>query len=90
MNRYWLGANDRQAEGQWVWVDGTPLIFSKWAPGEPNDFNGVQDCSYAGRFDRLWDDVGCEIKQVGGISMGVRLVLHGSLPTSNNTVQVLL
>lgn len=33
----WLGASDADAEGQWKWVDGTPLNFSAWTPGQPNN-----------------------------------------------------
>jgi formylglycine-generating enzyme required for sulfatase activity len=32
----WLGLTDEAQEGAWRWIDGTPLAFSKWHPGEPN------------------------------------------------------
>ncbi|XP_078574753.1 uncharacterized protein LOC144861004 [Branchiostoma floridae x Branchiostoma japonicum] len=60
---YWMGLNDKQVERVWTWSDGTPISgcdFSYWAPGEPNDGHGRQDCgqlwSYAGF---KWDDVEC-------------------------------
>ena len=27
-----------EPSGGWFWVDGTPLTFSNWSPGEPNNF----------------------------------------------------
>ena len=31
---FWLGATDRDAEGQWTWVDGSPLDFVGWRKGK--------------------------------------------------------
>ena len=31
---YWLGANDRSAEGGYAWANKAPLAFLNWAPGE--------------------------------------------------------
>jgi hypothetical protein len=36
----WIGLNDVQNEGTFVWASGEPLIYTNWAPGEPNNFNG--------------------------------------------------
>jgi hypothetical protein len=36
----WLGLNDVQTEGTFLWVSGEPVTFTNWAPGEPNNFNG--------------------------------------------------
>lgn len=38
----WIGATDEAAEGIWRWVDGTPINFKAFPPGEPND-NGGED-----------------------------------------------
>ena len=34
------------SDGNFVWSDGTPLLSSSflWAPGEPNDRGGIEDC----------------------------------------------
>jgi hypothetical protein len=40
----WLGATDEQVEGQWVWVDGTPMRYSNWSPvgKQPNNKQGLE------------------------------------------------
>jgi hypothetical protein len=44
---YWLGlyqdinaANYSEPSGGWKWVDGSPLTYSNWNPGEPNNAEG--------------------------------------------------
>ncbi len=34
---YWIGLNDRAAEGQFVWASDEQVDFTYWAPGEPNN-----------------------------------------------------
>ncbi len=38
--RIWLGGNDLENEGTFVWVTGEPLDYTNWAPNEPNDQGG--------------------------------------------------
>ncbi len=37
LNEAWLGATDEVKEGEWVWVDGSPMTFKNWGPGQPNN-----------------------------------------------------
>ena len=44
-------------EGSWNWDrNRSPLTYSNWANGEPNNANGNQDCL---KFDGLWYDESC-------------------------------
>jgi hypothetical protein len=36
----WLGLSDASVEGTFAWVNGEPLTYIAWGPGEPNDLNG--------------------------------------------------
>merc|ERR1719277_245194 len=40
----WLGGHDLVTEGVWTWAfSGSPMTFTSWGPGEPND-RGDQNC----------------------------------------------
>ncbi|KAK6177468.1 hypothetical protein SNE40_015562 [Patella caerulea] len=41
---YWIGLNDIGEEGKMIWVDGSTLDTNVWAPGEPNNSYGSEDC----------------------------------------------
>ncbi|KAM9449859.1 C-type lectin domain family 4 member E-like [Clarias gariepinus] len=45
--RAWIGL-DRQVEGQWTWVDGTPESVGYWGSGEPNNLEGNEYCVLTG------------------------------------------
>ncbi|XP_056227452.1 CD209 antigen-like protein E [Seriola aureovittata] len=42
----WIGMTDREVEGTWIWVDGTPVDKDSllWAPGQPDGSSGGEDC----------------------------------------------
>ncbi|MEO1592302.1 MAG: Calx-beta domain-containing protein [Cyanobacteria bacterium J06632_22] len=55
--KFWIGLNDTQTEGQFRWVNGEPVTYTNWAPGEPNNFNGTQDFGVMNFGSTLqWDD----------------------------------
>ena len=39
----WLGGR-RHSGNNFVWSDGTPWDYNNWAPFEPNNSRGVEDC----------------------------------------------
>ena len=41
----WIGLNDRQSEGVWIWLDTDPLGFENWAPNEPANASDNHDCA---------------------------------------------
>uniref|UniRef100_UPI003AAD5B7C C-type lectin domain family 4 member E-like n=1 Tax=Centroberyx gerrardi TaxID=166262 RepID=UPI003AAD5B7C len=64
----WLGLTDREEEGNWTWVDGTPLRRPKsfWTVNQPHDGGiGVpreEDCGhlrYVVEHFIGWNDVNC-------------------------------
>jgi len=44
-NTVWIGGTDAALEGTWVWSpSGTPLSYTNWWSGEPNNVGGNEDC----------------------------------------------
>lgn len=58
---WYIGLDDAAVEGSFLWVDGSPVGFSGWAPGEPSNTGGIEDCAvlYAG--DGSWNDQQCNL-----------------------------
>jgi len=53
----WVGLNDIQTEGNFLWADGSSVTYTNWKPnGQPNNGNGVQHCV---QVTPTWDDVIC-------------------------------
>lgn len=56
----WIGANDRQLEGEMVWSGGASVDYATWAPGQPDDFQDEEDCVERREPDGLWNDAPCD------------------------------
>ena len=56
----YIGFNDIDNEGTWVWADGDTSTYTNWLPGEPNNNYGVgaQNCGWTW-YNGLVDDVWC-------------------------------
>ncbi|MDQ3143173.1 MAG: HYR domain-containing protein, partial [Bacteroidota bacterium] len=39
----WIGGSDELSEGRFLWNDGSNFSYSKWYPGQPNNFGGNED-----------------------------------------------
>ena len=57
---WWIGLDDIEEEGTFVWQDGTPTDYTAWANNEPNDSNG-EDCGHIANWaGGLWNDIPCK------------------------------
>lgn len=45
---FWIGFNDIEIEGNWVWSSGEMPGYENWCPGEPNDLNGEDAANMEG------------------------------------------
>ena len=55
-----FGANDIVDEGTFVNIDGTSLTFEQWYPGQPDNYDGVQHCTFTNYGQNgHWDDTDC-------------------------------
>ncbi|XP_006161116.1 C-type lectin domain family 17, member A isoform X2 [Tupaia chinensis] len=54
---FWLGLSDKDHEGDWRWLDGTPVTISFWDPQEPNNLND-EDCGSING-GGTWNDLSC-------------------------------
>jgi hypothetical protein len=56
----WIGANDRDVEGDWVWTDGYSVGYESWASGYPSS-SGSADCAITNNGGRRgdWVDTSC-------------------------------
>ena len=54
----WIGFNDIQQEGQWVWTDGSAVTYTNWNSGEPNNSGGAEDTAHTwGGGLSTWNDL---------------------------------
>jgi hypothetical protein len=54
----WIGASDALLEGTFVWTDGLPVTYERWANNEPNNFQNAEDCAIMNN-SGTWNDVPC-------------------------------
>ena len=61
--RVWIGLNDIDEEGTFIWTDGSPFDYAIWKPGEPNNYDsghGVfDDCGEIWTSIMSWNDRYC-------------------------------
>ena len=73
----WIGLQ-RQDDGSFQWVDGTPVVYNGWETGEPNDHKGIEDC--ANMYSALagspkggnWNDLPCDWEGTPGFACEIQ------------------
>lgn len=58
MYGYWIGLK-RSFSSTFSWEDKSPLTYTKWARGEPNNWIRNEDCVYMSTQDGTWFDSRC-------------------------------
>jgi hypothetical protein len=58
---WFIGLSDAASRGAFTWVDGGPLSFTAWLPGEPNDGGADEDCAEMDQVGGGWNDVPCSM-----------------------------
>ncbi|KAF7668435.1 hypothetical protein LDENG_00014620 [Lucifuga dentata] len=58
----WIGLNDKQMEGLFVWSDNSPVTFTSWEFGEPAVSADQEDCVLIRGEKGNWADRMCEEK----------------------------
>ncbi len=53
----WIGFNDIASEGSFVWYDQSPVVYTNWNGGEPNN-SGNEDCVQIYP-NGMWNDLNC-------------------------------
>ncbi|KAM4564306.1 type-2 ice-structuring protein-like isoform 2-T2 [Fundulus diaphanus] len=59
----WIGGSNAQETSIWLWSDGSPLHYTNWCHGEPNNGGNRQRClqmNYSG--EKCWDDQSCFVR----------------------------
>ncbi|XP_065145785.1 galactose-specific lectin nattectin-like [Paramisgurnus dabryanus] len=56
----WIGGQDAETEGQWLWSDGSQFDLTNWCSGQPDNYDGKEHCLEINfSNNRCWNDQPC-------------------------------
>ena len=55
-----IGGSDKDHEGSWTWIDGSPFEFTNWGEDEPSGDNTENCLEIVGAKNGVWNDVPCD------------------------------
>ena len=62
--KYWIGLSDLDKNDRFEWSDGTDFNYENWGSGEPNRYNGLEDCvELRIRSSGTWNDANCYVSR---------------------------
>lgn len=57
----WINVNSKKYKRAFVFNLGADVVAPFWNPGEPNNFNGNEDCAVQRNGSGLWNDLSCAV-----------------------------
>jgi hypothetical protein len=84
----WLGGSDAEQEGTWRWEteSGSPMNYTNWAPGEPNNLGEEDYLVMSGDYGRWYDLSGRAIGAIGVKSFIVEYGTAGDCTPALSTI----
>ena len=79
---YWIGLNDREVEGIFVWQDGSSLSYENWQSNQPDG----GDCVLKGK-SILWRDQPCNLNRTFVCSMAAENPCESTPSTSTTLLE---
>ncbi|MBL8950726.1 MAG: VCBS repeat-containing protein [Myxococcaceae bacterium] len=59
--QWWIGLNDRNVEGSWLWASGESPGYSRWAVMQPDNSMNLEDCVTVHGETLFWNDDQCQV-----------------------------
>ena len=53
-SKFWIGGH--KVNEDWLWTDGTSMIYENWNTNEPNNINGIEHYTRLRAEDGRWED----------------------------------
>jgi glucose/arabinose dehydrogenase len=85
----WIGLNDQQVEGSFVWANGEAVTYTNWTPGEPNNVGSGEDFA-AMNFNGSvrWNDWGAASRFRGIVEIGSTPPPTGTIALEQGTYSI--